>query len=301
MEDNTKSPSFQLYSKDALDIKVLRMSDAAQGVYWRLLWNIHAHTKTQYSIQDSDKYLAKILGLSNYKWKSYRKEIQMKSDPLLIEKDGELISKRLMEEREKQLVRREQTQKASNIRWERERMQTDMRLHIQTDGQMHMQTACPSSSSSSSSSIKKEKSALISPNVYGLTPEKEAKKETLFGNPFLKEIEEKCFGLGIRFTLSSLKDLVDTFQKEDIIEAVALTARQGKTNLSYTKGILMGRTRDKAKEFQDREIEKKRIDKEQVELDKKAKQWEVQATDPKKAREFIQDITKTLTQGMSIG
>ena len=62
MLDDVKAPSFQMYPKDALDIKVTRMSDAAQGVYWRLLWNIWAHTKTQFSIQKCEKSIKKTLG-----------------------------------------------------------------------------------------------------------------------------------------------------------------------------------------------------------------------------------------------
>ena len=135
-----KSPSFQLYPKDALDLKVIRMSDAAQGVYWRLIFNIWAHTATQYSIADDDKKLSKMLGLGLRKWKFLRAEIQDENDPLLIEHDGMLVSKRLMQEREKQLVRRKQTQAAANIRWHKDAMQT----HMQTD----MRGACPSTSTS---------------------------------------------------------------------------------------------------------------------------------------------------------
>jgi uncharacterized protein YdaU (DUF1376 family) len=151
--NNNKAPSLQFYPKDALDIKVLRMSDAAQGIYWRLLWNIWAHTETQYKIENNDKKIAKFLGISETKWKKYKKEIQQENDPLLIEENGFLVSKRMKQEREKQLLRRQQMQRASNIRWQKESMQTHM--HPQCIGNAyalhkHMHTVCSSSSSSSS-------------------------------------------------------------------------------------------------------------------------------------------------------
>ena len=109
MFDDSKAPSLQFYPKDALDLKVLRMSDAAQGIYWRLLFNIWAHTKTQFSIQNDDKALARLLGINIQRWRKVKLEIQWKDDPLFIEKDGMLISKRLKIEREKQIEWREKS------------------------------------------------------------------------------------------------------------------------------------------------------------------------------------------------
>lgn len=104
-----KAPSFQFYPKDWLEFKVLRMSDAAQGVYIRLLCHIWIGTPTQYSIPNDDKLLARVLNLSSKKWIKMKKEIQTSGDPCFIEKDGFLISKRLKEEREKQEIWREKS------------------------------------------------------------------------------------------------------------------------------------------------------------------------------------------------
>lgn len=103
MLDDVKAPALQFYPKDALDIKVTRMSDAAQGVYWRLLWNMWAHTKTQFSIKKCEKNLSKTLGISKHKFKKYFQEIQNIDDPIFIEENGYYVSKRLKEEKLKQV------------------------------------------------------------------------------------------------------------------------------------------------------------------------------------------------------
>jgi uncharacterized protein YdaU (DUF1376 family) len=154
-----KAPSFQFYPKDYLEFKVLRMSDAAQGIYVRLLCHIWVGTKTQYKIKNDDRFLAKCLGVSVLKWRKYKQEIQHPDAPLFIEQDGYLISKRLREEREKQEERRKQTQKASHIRWGIIDNQADMQTHNQTD----MQKASPSSSTSSSTSSHTDDSAKKKP------------------------------------------------------------------------------------------------------------------------------------------
>lgn len=150
-----KPPAFQFYPKDYLEFKVLRMSDAAQGIYMRLLCHIWIGTETQYSIPNNDKTLAKILSISFSKWIRNKKEIQQILDPLFIEEGGMLVSKRLREEAEKQAHRREQTSQAAHKKWDKERMQT------------HMQTECPTSSSAKDihisslpKQLKKEKSKI---------------------------------------------------------------------------------------------------------------------------------------------
>lgn len=94
-----KAPSFQFYPKDWFDFKVQRMSDAAQGVYIRLLCLIWTGTETQFSIINDDKMLSKSLGISIGKWKKIKRDFQHHDDPLFQEKDGYLISKRLQKER----------------------------------------------------------------------------------------------------------------------------------------------------------------------------------------------------------
>jgi len=157
MMGKVKAPSFQFYPKDWLEFKVLRMSDAAQGVYMRLLCHIWIGTETQYKIKNNDKFLARCLGISVLKWKKYKTEIQHADASLFIEDNGYLVSKRLKEEREKQEERRLQTQEASHKRWYGNNMQTDNQTDMRTD----MRKASPSSSTSSSTSSSKN-------NIYVL-------------------------------------------------------------------------------------------------------------------------------------
>lgn len=96
-----KFPACWFYWRDWLDYKVQRMSDAAQGVYMRLLAHIWTGTATQCSIEDNDNALARALGLTIGTWMRRRAEIQWAGDPLLIEEGGMLISKRLRKEVEK--------------------------------------------------------------------------------------------------------------------------------------------------------------------------------------------------------
>jgi len=96
-----KFPACWFYWKDWLDFKVQRMTDAAQGIYMRLLAYIWTGTATQHSIADDNKALARALGLPIHAWLKRRAEIQWPGDPLLIEENGLLISKRLRREVEK--------------------------------------------------------------------------------------------------------------------------------------------------------------------------------------------------------
>lgn len=102
-----KFPACWFYWKDWLDYKVQRMSDAAQGVYMRLLAYIWTGTATQYSIQDDDRGLSQALGISMRVWRLRRAEIQWSGDPLLVEENGMLISKRLRKEITKLKARRD--------------------------------------------------------------------------------------------------------------------------------------------------------------------------------------------------
>ena len=69
-EDRKKDrpPAFLFYAKDWLDWRVLRMSDAAQGVYIRLLAFMWKDSKDQCSIPNDDAQIAKALGKSEKKW-----------------------------------------------------------------------------------------------------------------------------------------------------------------------------------------------------------------------------------------
>lgn len=113
---NEKFPACWFYWKDWLDFKVMRMSDAAQGVYMRLLAHIWTGTPTQYNICDNENALARALGLPLPTWRRYREEIQWDGDPLLVEEGGFLISKRLRKEVEKLLARRASGEKGGKAR-----------------------------------------------------------------------------------------------------------------------------------------------------------------------------------------
>lgn len=112
-----KSPAFQFYPSDWLEKKVLRMTDAAQGIYMRLLCYMWNDSPDQCSIEKDDKIISKLLGISIQKWKKTCNEIMWKGDPIFIETDTHYISKRLAKEREKQLDKSEKATKAVNKRW----------------------------------------------------------------------------------------------------------------------------------------------------------------------------------------
>ena len=116
-----RSPAFQFYPDLWLDKKVLRMSDAAQGVYMRLLCFMWKDSENQFSIENNDKIISKILGISLRKWKIYRAEIQNILDPIFIEDNGHLISKRLRKEKGKQEIWRQKSSeggtKSAKKRW----------------------------------------------------------------------------------------------------------------------------------------------------------------------------------------
>jgi uncharacterized protein YdaU (DUF1376 family) len=143
----SKSPAFQFYPSDWLDLKVLRMSNAAQGVYMRLLCYMWRDSKDQCSIEDNDKTLAKILGFSEKKWKKMRSEIQWEGDEILIEKNGRLISQRLQKEKQKQMDKSAKARESANARWMRTQCE---RIPNAYDSHTHSQC----SSTSTSSSIK---------------------------------------------------------------------------------------------------------------------------------------------------
>lgn len=112
-----KSPSFQFYPSDWMEKRVLRMSDAAQGVYMRLLCYMWNDSAEQCSIEKEDKVIAKLLGLDIRKWKKYHAEIQWSGDPILLETDTHYISVRLRKEKQGQVVRSEKARQSANSRW----------------------------------------------------------------------------------------------------------------------------------------------------------------------------------------
>lgn len=141
-----KAPAFQFYPSDWLEKRVLRMSDAAQGVYLRLLCYMWNDSRDQCSIENNDKIITKLLGISSRKWKKYRAEIQWANDPILIEHNGFLYSKRLQKEKEKQQIKSEKAKQSADARWKRTQCErTDQA------GNSHGLEQCSSFSSSTSS------------------------------------------------------------------------------------------------------------------------------------------------------
>ena len=97
-----KYPAYQAYPNDLLgDPCFRRMSPDAQAFYRLLLDNIWVHD-TQYSIPDDDEMIAAILGIKRARWEKMKKEILSPNKPLLGQKNGRLISRRLQAERRKQ-------------------------------------------------------------------------------------------------------------------------------------------------------------------------------------------------------
>ena len=136
-----RAPSFQFYPKDWLDFRVQRMSLEAQGAYLKLLCFMWKDGPRQSSILDDNDLLARAIGTTVANWRKLRAEIQQKNDPIFIEKDGHLHSKRLRGENMKQAkYRKQQAQKG--------KMSAQQRLNR---GSTVAQPEGKSSSSSSSS------------------------------------------------------------------------------------------------------------------------------------------------------
>lgn len=97
-----RPPAFQFYAKDWRDVKVRRMSLAAQGAYIAILADMWVDSNDQCSILNQHTFLARALGVSLEEFLEIWKEIQAESEPLFEEKDGRLYSIRLQREAMKQ-------------------------------------------------------------------------------------------------------------------------------------------------------------------------------------------------------
>jgi len=102
-----RPPAFQFYPRDWLDFRVQRMSYESQGIYLKLLCFMWADSKDQCSLPNDDKALSSALGISLQKWKSIKKELWFNGDPIFVEKNGKIFSKRLRKEALKQKDYRE--------------------------------------------------------------------------------------------------------------------------------------------------------------------------------------------------
>lgn len=107
-----KSPGFFFYVADWLDLKVLRMSLAAQGAYFRLLCHMWKDSQDQCSIEKNVIVIRSLLGVSLEETETILDEIQWENDPIFIEKDGRLVSKRLQSVKNEQVTKRRVKSKA---------------------------------------------------------------------------------------------------------------------------------------------------------------------------------------------
>jgi uncharacterized protein YdaU (DUF1376 family) len=151
-----RAPAFQFYAKDWLDFRVQRMSLAAQGAYLKLLCFMWNDSKDQCSIIDCNELLARAIGITSEQWLELRKEIQWASDPILEEKNGVLISRRLNHEAANQ-------RKHRKMQSEKGRKSAEQRANrgstvVQPQGQPEANSS--SSSSSSYSELREEKRAV---------------------------------------------------------------------------------------------------------------------------------------------
>lgn len=98
-----RSPAFRFYPADWFDYKVTRMGYFAQGCYFRLLCHMWRDSADQCSLPDDSTAIAALLALRRDQFRSVWKEIQWKGDPVFQTFAGRLVSKRLQEEKRKQL------------------------------------------------------------------------------------------------------------------------------------------------------------------------------------------------------
>lgn len=158
----SKAPAFQFYAKDWLDMRVMRMSFEAQGVYIRLLAHIWADTDTQFSIENNHRMLSRMIGISEKKFKKIFAEIQWPNDPIFILEDGFLVSKRLKREREKQIKISTKRSEAAQNRWAENDANAYANAYANAKQMECKRDALQSSSSSSKTEKTKEESSLRS-------------------------------------------------------------------------------------------------------------------------------------------
>ena len=202
---SSKSPAFQFYPRDWLDMRVMRMSYEAQGVYMRLLCHIWNDTETQYSIRNEPAMLARILGLPKKKFFKIFSEIQWPGDPIFQEKDGFLVSKRLREEKVKQRDKSEKRKKAADARWGN--------VHDECNANA-LQVVCPSSSTSISSST----STSTSKNkTVSSEPETDPEPPVIF-IPILKD--KKSGKTEYPVTQSDIDEWEEAYPAVDIVQCL---------------------------------------------------------------------------------
>lgn len=202
MSTTNRSPAFRFYAKDWRDVKVRRMSLAAQGAYMAILADMWVDSKDQSSLLDCNPFIAKSLGVSLEEWMQLRGEIQHADEPLLIEKSGRLFSQRLRYEAVKQRKYADSQAERAHKRWDA----TAMPRHSKVSTEPHAESCSSSSSSLSSSKKNKKKSErLPMPEHWALNVEMAAYATMKGMTPETMTIEfAKCTlhheKIGSRFT-----------------------------------------------------------------------------------------------------
>lgn len=139
-----RAPAFQFYAKDWRDVKVRRMTLAAQGAYIAILADMWIDSKDQCSILNHHPFLACALGVSMDEFEVLFKEIQNESEPLFEELDGRLYSRRLQQESTKKRKFAKEQKKRADSRWAKQAMPDEYRIDAGL-----VPEPCSSSSSSS--------------------------------------------------------------------------------------------------------------------------------------------------------
>lgn len=117
-----KSPAFQFYPRDFLaDARVAVMSCCEVGAYIRLI----CYCWLEGSLPTDKTKLAKLAGCTEEEFGTYWDTL--KPCFTLNEDRKSYEHKRLMEERQKQIARREQASEAAKTRWDKSRKATAMR------------------------------------------------------------------------------------------------------------------------------------------------------------------------------
>lgn len=178
-----RSPAFRFYPKDWRDVKVRRMSLAAQGAYLSILCDMWIDSKDQCSILDCNPFIAKSLGISEKMWLGIRCEIQHADEPLLTEKRGRLYSLRLHRETLKQRKyaeeQRERGVAGAKKRWGNDDSERHSERHSTRHSTRHSETVAQGEPKDGSSSSSSSSSSLSSSG--GIKKEKKDKKEKIAG------------------------------------------------------------------------------------------------------------------------
>lgn len=151
-----RAPAFQFYAKDWRDVKVRRMTLAAQGAYIAILADMWIDSQDQCSILNHHPFLARALGVSLDEFEIIWKEIQTESETLFQELDGRIYSRRLEQEAMKMRKFSKEQKKRASKRWDKTAIPKECRSDASA-----IPEPCSSSSSSSSLVVEQQDSITV--------------------------------------------------------------------------------------------------------------------------------------------